>query len=297
MEVDQGHVIGPFDTPPFEVYRVNPIGVATGKYSGKKRLIVDLSAPHDDPLHDSLNGLIDKEEFSLTYVKIDDAIKAIKSAGQGAWLNKADIVQAFKLIPIQGCLWPYYGVKWQEKYYFYTRLPFGSRSSPKLFDYLSQAVCWIAVHNYGIECILHLLDDFLTVEPPTAQPECTMALLTLIFGSLKVPLSPSKTVEPAAELEYLGIIIDSIKMEARLPPDKLNRIRGLLEEFEVRLTCTKRELLSLLGHLQFASRIVLPGRSSVSYLIQLSTAVSHLHHHITLTKQCIGLILECGNIF
>ena len=33
---------------PFPVYRVNPIGVAEGKYSNKKRLIVDLSAAHDD---------------------------------------------------------------------------------------------------------------------------------------------------------------------------------------------------------------------------------------------------------
>lgn len=284
-EVAKGYVIGPFDTPPYDIYRVNPIGVAIGKYSGKKRLIVDLSAPHDD-IHDSLNDLIDKEEFSLSYVRIDDAINAIKSAGVGAWLNKTDIVDAFKLIPVSPALWPYYGVKWEGKYYFYCRLAFGSRSSPKLFDYLSQAVCWIATNNYAIECIFHLLDDFLSVDPPTVQPERTMALLTLIFGRLRIPLSPSKTVGPTTELEYLGIIIDSKKMEARLPQAKICRIRELLDAFATRRTCTKHKLLSLLGHLQFASRIVLPGRSFVSYLIQLSTTAKHLYHHVTLTKEC-----------
>ena len=285
-EVSKGYLIGPFDTPPFPVYRVNPIGVATGKYSGKKRIIVDLSAPHENPNHDSLNQLIDKEDFSLSYVRIDDAIDAIKSAGRGAWLNKTDIVDAFKLIPVRRDLWPFYGVKWQGKYYFYCRLAFGSRSSPKLFDYLSQAVCWIAKNNYAISCILHLLDDFLTVDKPTMQPDRTMALLTLIFGRLKIPLSLSKTVGPATELEYLGIVIDSVRMEARLPQDKLSRVRELLHEFENCKTCTKQQLLSLLGHLQFASRIVLPGRSFVSYLIRLSTSVKHLYHHVTLTKEC-----------
>ena len=47
---------------------------------------------------------------------------------------------------------------------FYTRLDFGSCSTPKIFDWLSQAICWIAQHNYGINFFLHLLDDFLTIE-------------------------------------------------------------------------------------------------------------------------------------
>ena len=160
LEVEKGYVIGPYATPPFPVYRVSPLGVAIGKYSGKKRLIIDLSAPHDNPRHKSLNELINKDNYSLSYVRIDDAIQAITRYGRDAGLCKCDIVDAFKLCPIKPELWHLYGVKWQGEYYFYCRLAFGSRSSPKLFDYLSQAVCWIAHHKYGIECIFHLLDDF-----------------------------------------------------------------------------------------------------------------------------------------
>lgn len=58
-------------------------------------------------------------------------------------------------------LWRLHGVKWQDEYCFYTSLVFGSRSSPKLFDCLSQAVCWIATENYKVSCVLHLLDNFL----------------------------------------------------------------------------------------------------------------------------------------
>jgi uncharacterized membrane protein len=63
------------------MYRVSPIGIVEGKYSGKKRLIVDLSSPHDIEEHSSINNLIDKEQCSLSYVRINGAISAIKDLG------------------------------------------------------------------------------------------------------------------------------------------------------------------------------------------------------------------------
>ena len=33
-ECQKGFLYGPFDSPPFEHYRVSPLGIATGKYSG-----------------------------------------------------------------------------------------------------------------------------------------------------------------------------------------------------------------------------------------------------------------------
>ena len=285
-ELDRGYLIGPFNNVPFETYRINPLGIAIGKYSGKKRLIVDLSAPHENEQHKSLNELIDKEEFSLSYVTIDNAIQKIKELGREAWLCKVDVRDAFKLVPIKETLWPYHGVKWNNKYYFYTRLVFGSRSSPKIFDSLSEAVCWILQNNYDIQHVLHLLDDFLTIDAPDAIPERTMAILTLVFKKLGIPLSTHKTVGPATVLEYLGIILDSSRMEARLPSDKIHRITHILNSFLTKKTCTKQELLSLLGHLNFACRVIYPGRAFVSYLIQLSTTVKSLHHHIKLSKEC-----------
>ena len=66
-EFSKGYLYGPFDSPPFKSYRVSPLGLAIGKYSGKKRLIVDLSSPNDNPDHVSINDLIDKDSCSMTY--------------------------------------------------------------------------------------------------------------------------------------------------------------------------------------------------------------------------------------
>ena len=119
VELRKGYLYGPFDSIPFSEYRINPIGVVESKYSNKKRLIVDLSAPHENPEHPSLNELICKEEYSLQYVTIDDAISIIKKLGKKSWLIKTDITDAFKIIPILPKLWPYHGIQWNGKYYFF----------------------------------------------------------------------------------------------------------------------------------------------------------------------------------
>ena len=143
-ELPNNFVVGPFDQPPYEHYRVSPIGVAESKYSKKKRLIVDLSSPHGDGDHSSINSLIDKEQCSLKYIKVDDAVQSIKMLGKGTWLCKTDISNAFKLLGIKQSQWNFYMFKWKGKYYVCTRLVFGSRSSPVIFDTLSKAICWIA---------------------------------------------------------------------------------------------------------------------------------------------------------
>ena len=96
-------------------------------------------------------------------MKLDDAIKAILKCGKNALLNKTDIVDAFKQINIWKDQYHLFYLKWRDSYYYYTRLCFGSRSSPYMFDTLSMAICWIAENNYEISIFFHLLDDFLMV--------------------------------------------------------------------------------------------------------------------------------------
>ncbi|MGL5501434.1 MAG: hypothetical protein ACRDCK_09865, partial [Plesiomonas shigelloides] len=115
-EVNKGYVIGPFASPPFSPFRINSIGVATRKYSGKKRLIFDMSSPHSNYIA-SVNECIPLAPFSLHYATVDNAIHLIKLAGQGALLAKADITDAFKTMPIHPSDWPQFGVKWNSKFY------------------------------------------------------------------------------------------------------------------------------------------------------------------------------------
>ena len=69
-ELCKGYIIGPYDAITFSQYSINHLGIAVKKYSGKKRLIVDMSPPHDNDIHPSLDELISKEEISLFYFTI-----------------------------------------------------------------------------------------------------------------------------------------------------------------------------------------------------------------------------------
>jgi hypothetical protein len=118
-EVEKGFIVGPLDSLPFETYRVSPIGVSIGKYSGKPRLIMDLSSPHDSMEHVSANSMIDKESCSLSYVKIDDAIRIIQNLGKGTTMCKTDISDAFKLVPVLPQQWHMFCFKWKSQYYYF----------------------------------------------------------------------------------------------------------------------------------------------------------------------------------
>ncbi|CAF0901731.1 unnamed protein product [Didymodactylos carnosus] len=139
--------------------------------------------------------------------------------------------------------------------------------------------------NYGIKYILHLLDDFIAFYPPDdADPN--KVLLKLVFKKLSVPLSPTKTVGPTLVPEHLGIVIDSQLMIARLPEDKHVRVLQTVSKYLNKKRCSKHDLLSVIGYLGHASRVIPAGRSFISYLISLSCTVGPLHYAVSLSKAC-----------
>ncbi len=284
-ELDSGFMIGPFNSPPFELFRISPIGVATRKFSGKKRLIIDLSAPHGSP-HPSINSLIPLDEFSLHYHNIDQAIVLIKKAGRRAWLAKADITSAFKVMPIHPNFWHLFGICWDKKFYFAVRLTFGCKSSPKIFDMLSEALCWILQNNHAIPYLIHLLDDFLVISPSHFPAAKHLTVVQSVFLKLGVPLSPEKTEGPSTSLEFLGILLDSVKFQASLPKEKIDRIITVASNLLDSKHCSKRDLLSLLGHLNYAMCIIPQGRPFISHLLTLATSVSGLEQIVSLNQPC-----------
>lgn len=57
-----------------------------------------------------------------------------------------------------------------------------------------------------------------------------MALVMMIFKRLNVPIAAHKTMGPLTCIEYLGIILDTDKLEARLPQEKVNRICNFINK-------------------------------------------------------------------
>ena len=73
-------------------------------------------------------------------------------------------------------------------------------------------------------------------------------------------------------------------MKASLPVEKLERIRKVTQSFTSTRQVMKRQMLSLLSHLNFAMRIVPQGRSFISRLLHLASSVPNLQDSISLDE-------------
>ena len=280
-EISLGRVAGPFGSSPLPNLQCHPVGVVPKKHSSEWRTIYHLSYPEGD----SINDYIPRDPYALQYVRVDDAIHILQSLGPGSFMAKTDLKSAFRLIPVHPEDWHLLGIYWQQQYYVDLYLPFGLRSAPFLFNQLSDALEWVLKHNCGLQHVLHILDDFFIAEPSCFQCLSSFSKLLRLFMSVKAPVVNSKTLGPSQVLEFMGIELDSTRMEARLPEDKLRRAQDLLNSFAKRRSVRLVELQSLIGTLQFACKAVVPGRTFLQRMINLTRGVPSRFHHIRLNKE------------
>ena len=162
------------------------------------------------------------------------------------------------------------GMQWKV---FDTRLPFELRSAPKIFSAVADALQWV-FQQKGVTWVGHYLDDFITVGLPSSQERMeNLHSMLLACQSLGVPVAKSKFAGLVTTLVFLGFEIDTIQRIVRLPAEKLQRMLALVREWVGRNSCKRRELESLLGHLQHAATVVHPGRTFVRRLIELLAVV------------------------
>ena len=155
-------------------------------------------------------------------------------------------------------------MEWNKGIYIDTCLPFGLRSAPKLFNILADFLSWI-LDQKGAFPTIHYLDDFLTMGPAKSLTcHRNLEIMMEVLEQLGIPLALDKLEGPSHRLTFLGIILDTEQMQARLPEDKLSRIKHQLSTWLHRKNATKRQILSLVGLLQHACKVVRPGRMFVA---------------------------------
>ena len=275
-------VAGPYNRSQLLPVHISRFGVIPKSHQCDKwRLIIDLSHPTDH----SVNNGIPKSLCSLTYITVDDAIQKILELGPNTLLAKADIKSAFRLIPVHPADRHLLGMEWQKNIFIDTCLPFGLRSAPKLFNTLADLLSWIIIQR-GCTYLIHYLDDFLTMGPPSS-PTCqhNLDLLKQTCEDLGVPLAMEKLEGPTTSLTFLGVVLDTAKSEIRLPEDKFLRIRQEVSSWLGKRRATKRQILSLVGLLQHATKVVRPGRSFVSRMYATAAKVKELDFYTRLGKE------------
>lgn len=255
-DVADGKKAGPFDSPPFPHFAVSPIGAVPKKGSDAIRVTHNLSHPFKGTT--SVNAGIRDETFQLDTVST--ACQAIRLTGSGCLLIKLDVEAAYKQVPVRQEDWPLLGFMWKGKYYYERTLPFGLKSSCRLWDMYASALHHFFQHM-GVPIVIHYIDDFLFViqsDLDLAHDLLDQCLKLCIH--LGVPMASRKTEGPTTKLTFLGIQLDTVEMQASLPQDKLIELKRLTTDWCVMKQASTNECESIVGKLSFAASVVRPGR-------------------------------------
>ena len=152
--------------------------------------IEDLSSPKAS----SVNDGIERSLRSFKYSSVDEAIAIIQWLGPRTLLANTDLKDAYRMVPVH--------------------------PEDRLFSAVADSLTWI-LHMQGVEYLLHNLDDFLLLGP-TGSPICAQAVRTTkaLCEEPGVQIAHEKTKGPATTLTFLGIEIDTVSLQLRLPPRK-----------------------------------------------------------------------------
>lgn len=297
-EVSLGRMAGPFQFAPLPNLRVSPLGLVPKKEPNKFRLIHHLSHPAGS----SVNDGIEPDVCKVSYTSFDVAVSWVRRYGRGALMAKTDIEAAFRLLPVHPDSFCWLGCRWDGGFYVDCCLPMGCSISCAYFETFSTFLEWVVKRESAIPSILHYLDDFLFIGPPGSRV-CKVLLSTMerIAVTFGVPLAPEKTEGPVTLIKFLGIMIDSERMECRLPEDKLQDLRDQVGRAKVARKLRLRDLQSLLGKLNFACRILPMGRVFCRRLSMATAGVRAPAHFVRLTaslREDLAVwseFLECFN--
>ena len=115
----KGFVTGPFDFPPVEGFRPNPLAAVVR--NGKVRPVLNMSGPKGK----SFNNSVNKDKMEKLHMGTAKKFRyTLLEAGENARFSKFDIKDAYKLVPAKVEDFRLQGFCWLGKYFVETQLTF-----------------------------------------------------------------------------------------------------------------------------------------------------------------------------
>ena len=255
-EVAKGRINGPYPNPPLPYFKCSPLSLREKSTPGKYRLLHDYSYPYDDT---SVNANIPESASKVKYAVLEDALEPLTRYA-APYLAKADIAEAYRLLPIRKEDYNLTGFKLDGKYYQDAMLSMGASSSCLTFERFSSGLKFILENKYEVRHVVKLLDDFLFIGE--THQECLQGLNSFqdMCSTTGIPIAHDKTEGPVRKLVFLGIEIDTVSWTISIPQCKIDQYAGTIRDMLSKGSCTLRELKSIIGKLTFVTKIVPAGR-------------------------------------
>ena len=278
-EINLGRIAGPFAARPFPNLQCSHIGLVPKHEPGSFRLIHHLSYPSGS----SINDFINKEDCTVHYTSFDAAVDVVMSGGHNAWMAKSEIKSACRLLPVAPSEYELLGFHFQGKFYHDKCLPMGCSVSCSLFETFSTFLEFQVKEVSQSVGITHYLEDFLFVGESASSCAALLQTFRDVWTQLRVPLAEEKTTGPCQTIIYLGLEIDCVKQEIRVPVHKVQALRIQIQAILERRKLSLKAIQSLVGSLNFVCRAITPGRAFTRRLIALSRGLRKPHHKVRIS--------------
>ena len=257
---------------------ISALGAIPKPNSSEVRLIHDASRPYTK----SLNSYAKLVQDATHYASLDQVVAKLQPNG---WLAKVDLRHAYRCVPISPSNYSVTGLKWKftgskhYKYFYDTRLPFGAKRSPGIFQRITESVTRM-LHRRGYKSVFVYLDDFIIVTD--TEKRCWEAYQCLlgVLMRLGFTVNWNKVVEPSQNIIFLGVSIDSLSRKISIPQDKLIEIKDELKCWQLRKKATKRQLQQLIGKLNWAAKMLRTSRPFIRRIIDLSCIPKRPSHRV-----------------
>lgn len=202
---------------------IHALGVAP-KPDGGVRPITDCSRPVGSCVNEKMSKIVE----SFSYKSIEDVVTVLNPHD---FLSVIDIKSAYRSVAINPDHSCYQGLRWDfgdgPFYIVDHRLCFGLRCGPYYFSLISDFIQKILVEKFDMR-VIQYLDDFCVLGGSYEECMYFQQQVISILRYVGFAISWGKVTTPATEVIYLGIIVDSDRMELRLPQQKLDKLRTVL---------------------------------------------------------------------
>jgi hypothetical protein len=228
------------DTPPSLVQPLHVI-MKEGK---KPRLVIDLSR--------NLNSLLPHTPFK--YASVQDAV--LLSSPQ-CWYSKLDISNCFLSFPLHPSMYKYFVFQFDGKYYQFTRLPFGLSTAPRVCTLLLSVIQFV-LEQKGLKLVRYL-DDFLMISSSFQIASEHLTIAVQVFQHFGLVVNNQKTEGPAQQIQFLGIIINSIDCTLSISPERIDEMNQLLFHhilLPASAAVKVKDIMSFTGKLSFVSQVL-----------------------------------------
>lgn len=186
-----------------------------------------------------LNSFINTNHFQM-----EDLRTAIKLVNKGCFMTSIDLKDAYYLISVAKESRKFLRFSFGGKIFEFVCLPFGLCICPLLFTKIMKAVMGSLRDRGFISCIY--LDDILCIGYSKKQcSENTIATIGLLEKLGFIINYEKSCLDPNTRRQYLGFILDSIKMSVELTQEKRQILLDLIKKFSSKDECSIREFAHL----------------------------------------------------